>query len=53
MNTWRRPYTSAIRPQMNAPKIAPMPDDNKMIADWPTVSCHGLMMNANTKAIRK
>ena len=52
-NTRRRPTTSAMRPQMKAPRMAPMPDDSRMIADCPKVSPHGLMMKASTKPIRK
>ena len=52
MNTVRRPITSAMRPQMKAPRMAPTPDEVRMIADSPNVRCHGLMMKASTKAIR-
>jgi hypothetical protein len=53
MKTFLRPILSASEPQKNAPAIAPMPEDSRITADWPKVSCHGLMMKASTKPIRK
>jgi class 3 adenylate cyclase len=41
------------RPQIAAPRMAPIPDDKRIIADWPKLSCHGPTMKARTKPIRK
>ena len=48
MNTWRRPILSATQPQQKAPGTAPIPEDSRMTAACPYVSCHSLVMNANT-----
>ena len=48
MNTVRRPILSAIQPQKNAPGTAPRPDEIRIIADWPKVSCQEPMMKAST-----
>jgi hypothetical protein len=52
INTARRPILSASRPHAAAPGIAPIPEDNRMIAG-PKLRCQRPTMKASTNPIRK